>query len=248
MDIQRHFENSDALCEYVKTLSPTVVLSFSRGKDSIAAWLQLKAHGFKVIPVHMHSVPGISFVDESLRYYEDVFQTKIYNMPHPSFYRWLAYLIFQSPDHWPAIVERDLPDYNLDDLFNIVKASRGYPLSTFTAVGVTQFDSLTRRASISRFGPLNPNRRQFFPIYDWNKPRIVREIRLANIKLPKEYRIFGRSWDGIDFRFIEPIKRHYPDDYARILEWFPVLEIEIKRYQWRKEHLDAQAAISKAAE
>ena len=40
--------------------------------------------------------------------------------------------------------------------------------------------------------------------------------------LPVDYEMFGRSFDGIDYRFISPIKERFPDDYARILEWFPM--------------------------
>jgi hypothetical protein len=42
-----------------------------------------------------------------------------------------------------------------------------------------------------------------------------------------EYEWFGRSFDGIDWRFLAPIKQHAPDDYARILDWFPLADLEV---------------------
>ena len=44
-----------------------VLLAFSRGKDSIAAWLALRAAGVDVIPYHMYLVPDLAFVAALLR-------------------------------------------------------------------------------------------------------------------------------------------------------------------------------------
>ncbi len=67
-----------------------VLLAFSRGKDSIAAWLALREHGVEVVPYHLYSIPGLTFVDESLKVFEDFFDTKIIDLPHPALYRWLT--------------------------------------------------------------------------------------------------------------------------------------------------------------
>lgn len=54
----------------------TILLSFSGGKDSIAMWLYLREH-FEIIPYFLYWVPGLSFVEESMAYYEDFFDTEI---------------------------------------------------------------------------------------------------------------------------------------------------------------------------
>jgi hypothetical protein len=41
--------------------------------------------------------------------------------------------------------------------------------------------------------------------------------------------MFGRSFDGIDYRFLEPISRLYPEDYQRILQDFPLADLELFR-------------------
>lgn len=237
------FDSPEEMMRYVKEQSDTVILSFSRGKDSIAAWIKLKEYGLKVIPVHMYTVPGISFVDESLRYYEKAFKTKIYDMPHPAFYRQLRNFIFQAPQNLRIIEEWNPQSFEYDDLFALVKYAAGVPQETFTAVGVTQNDSLTRRATISKYGPLNESRRQFYPIYDWSKRNIVDAITEAKVQLPIDYRMFGRSWDGLDYRFIVKIKKYFPDDYAKIVEVFPLVEIEILRYEWRAKHLKEKKGV-----
>jgi hypothetical protein len=231
------FENSDQLCEHVAQQSPTVILSFSRGKDSLAAWLQLRRFFQHIVPVHLYTVPGLAFERESLDYYQDFFETKIYSMPHPSLYRMLNACMDQPPERVRIIEQMGLQEFDYDDLFDIVKLAEGLTPEHYTAVGVTLFDSLNRRASINKYGPVNENRHQFFPIYDWKKTRILEEIQAAGVLLPKDYHLFGRSFDGIDYRFLRPIRDHWPNDYAKIIEMFPMAEMEILRMEWRKQHL-----------
>ncbi len=40
----------------------------------------------------------------------------------------------------------------------------------------------------------------------------------------------GHSFDGLDYRFIEPLSRHAPEDYTRDLDWFPLAELELLRH------------------
>jgi len=58
-------------------------------------------------------------------------------------------------------------------------------------------------------------------------------IRAANIRLPVDYRWFGRTLDGLDYRFLAPLKAHAPRDYARVLEFFPLAELELFRMEHR---------------
>jgi hypothetical protein len=48
-------------------------------------------------------------------------------------------------------------------------------------------------------------------------------------KLPIDYHLFGRSFDGMDYRFLKPIKDNFPKDFEKILEWFPLADLEIFR-------------------
>lgn len=234
------FADSDALCAHIAAEHNTVILSFSRGKDSIAAWLQLRRYGLRIIPVHLYLVPSIEFVDESLKYYEDFFQTTIYNLPHPGLYRWLRNFTFQAPERLRTIEESGLPKkYDYDELFAYIRRKQSLPPVAPVGVGVTQNDSPNRRASIKRFGPVNRKRQQFYPIFDWNKARIIQEIDESGVSLPVDYELFGRSWDGLDYRFLKPISERFPADYARILELFPMAEIELLRMEWRAKHAHA---------
>ena len=76
---------------------------------------------------------------------------------------------------------------------------------------------------------MKPSSRKVSPVADWLKGEVLARIKSAGIPLPVDYEWFGRSFDGIDYRFIEPLSRFAPDDFARVLDWFPLAEAELVR-------------------
>jgi 3'-phosphoadenosine 5'-phosphosulfate sulfotransferase (PAPS reductase)/FAD synthetase len=224
--------SGEKVIQTIQARTDTIILSFSCGKDSIAAWLELRKRKYafkRIIPVYMWLVPELEFVEESLAYYEQFFHTRIYRIPHPSFYRWLNNFTFQAPERCHIIEEINFPQPNYDDLVGWLAEDLGYKEKPWMATGVRAADSPTRRAAITRYGAINERRRTFFPVWDWNKARLIEEINAAGVKLPVDYRLFGRSFDGIDRRFMEPLQEHYPSDYRRILQFFPLADIDIFR-------------------
>lgn len=216
----------------------TVMLSFSAGKDSVAAWLALRRYFKTIVPVYMYLVPGLRLVEEGLRYYEDFFETHIIRLPNPTAYEMMNAGVHQTPDRILAIEESPLPTFSKDEVFQLVREDWGLPESTFVAMGVRAADSPNRRSTIMKYGSVNENRNPptFQPVWDWNKARLIDELKAAGAHLTDDYRLFGRSFDGIDFRFLYPLKRHYPDDYERILEWFPLADADIARWEFHKAH------------
>jgi len=234
-----HFDNSGEMNRHLAAQSGGVcLLSFSGGKDSLGAWIELERYFSRIVPVYMYLIPDLAFVEREMAYFEDRFETRIIRMPHPSLYRCLRHFIFVPPERCRFIEEFNPVPFDYDDVFSIVKQDAGLPDDTYTAIGVRQEDSLNRWTSIKQHGAANEKRRTFFPIYDWKKDRLLREIRGRGIKLPESYRLFGRSFDGLDYRFLKPIHDHYPDDYQRILEWFPLAELELKRMEYREAYYD----------
>jgi hypothetical protein len=78
-------------------------------------------------------------------------------------------------------------------------------------------------------GPKREHLRKVSIVRDWRIADVREVLARHHCPLPPEYEWFGRSFDGSDFRFPYPIRRHVPDDYARILEWFPLADLEIFR-------------------
>jgi len=207
-----------------------VLISFSCGKDSIACWLEMKKYFKKIIPFYLYLIPDLGFVERSLTYYEKYFECRIIRLPHPSLYRMLNRFVFQAPENCEIIERCDLPEFDYEDIRKVVCEDLGLDLeNSWYASGVRAADSLNRRTAMKKYGPINRKKHCFYPIWDWKKKKLVREIVSAKIKVPVDYRLFGRSFDGIDYRFLKPIKDHFPEDYKKILEYFPLAELELMR-------------------
>ncbi|MFQ7492978.1 MAG: hypothetical protein ACLRL4_04560 [Bifidobacterium bifidum] len=198
-----------------------VLLAFSCGKDSIAAWLAMRDMGIEVVPAYLYYVPGLRFVDEELDYFEQKFQTRIKRYPHPSLYRWLNNAVFQAPERLRYIEAARLPEPSYEQMWDFIRADVGLDKSTWCADGVRAADSIQRRGAFVQYGYWRRNLKKVSPIGDWLKGEVLDCISGHHIELPCDYAWFGRSFDGIDKRFTKVLKDKAPDDYATLLEWFP---------------------------
>lgn len=218
----------------------TVILAFSRGKDSIAAWLALKRSGLfkRIIPYHNLVVPGLKFVEESLAYFEDVFHTHIYRLPHLSFLKQIGGRMFIPPgrilqtiDYFYGFTGWTQQDY--DDWF---RGELGLFAGTLVANGVRAVDSLNRRMALHRTGPFGDGK--IMPIWNWSTKKVKEEIAAAGIELPVDYEIYGRSFDGLGYQYMKGLKERFPEDYERVKKWFPLIDLEIFRYEGLEDKCD----------
>jgi hypothetical protein len=141
-------------------------------------------------------------------------------------------LVFQAPQNCAVVEAADMGDPDYDRVIDDLRRELGLRPECYTAQGVRAADSPNRRASIVRYGAINHKRQTFFPIWDWNKERLIAELRGSGVKLAKDYRVFGRSFDGIDYRFLEPMKRTWPADYQKVLDLFPLADLELMRVKY----------------
>ena len=238
-ELRQRWPHGTALFDEVRRLNGdgSIFLSFSAGKDSIVSWLVLREHFPHITPIYKYLIPGLEFVEESLAYYESFFGTRIIRVPHPSLYRMLRNFVFQPPGtHCRAIIGARLENFDHEGLLQAVAEDLGLDPVPFVAVGTRAADSPQRRMAFARSGPINQTRRSFYPVWDMSKAELVDLLRRSGVRLPAEYRVFGRSFDGIDFRFLHGIRQHWPADYARILEFFPLAELELKRHEYAQCH------------
>lgn len=207
------------------------LLAFSTGKDAIAAWLAIREHFDEVVPYYLYLVPELEFVEESLSYYEKFFGVKITRLPHPSLHRWLNNFVFQAPQNCLCIEQARLPNFDYVHVQQAMVKMHELPKDTLVADGVRAADSPMRRVAIKTHGTISYKQFKYHPIWDWRKKDLIDCFNKHNIKLPVDYKIFGRSFDGLDLRFLMPLKKHLPNDYKKILEWFPLAELEAFRYE-----------------
>lgn len=111
-------------------------------------------------------------------------------------------------------------------MWDSIRADIGLDKSTWCADGVRAADSIQRRGAFVQYGYWRRNLKKVSPIGDWLKGEVLDCIRGHHIELPCDYAWFGRSFDGIDKRFTKVLKDKAPDDYATLLEWFPLLEVD----------------------
>lgn len=235
--VEMKWMNSDELCRQVaSTTADECILYFSRGKDAVGSWLQLRRFFRRIEPVFLYLCPGLQFEEESLQYYERYFGQKIHRLPHPSLYRMLNQGVFQT--RWSAeeIAKLDLPYFDYDDVSRILIEDLKLSPITQSAVGIRACDSMNRRTQIKRNGPWHKKTAKFYPIWDWNAEKLRQELRGAKVELPIDYLLFGRSFDGIDARFTRPIRQHAPDDFARLMAFFPLIESDLQRHEFARKH------------
>lgn len=221
----------EALYSFVREFAgDTALLSFSCGKDSIALWLHIRDK-FKVIPYYLYWVPGLKFIEKSLAYYEDFFGQHILRLPHPLFYKMLNDYLYQPPERIALIRALNFPSFTYADIDDIIARYSGLD-NPFCAIGMRMKDNVDRRNLILQQGSVGfGSRRYFYPIWDWDVNQVARMINDSGVALPIDYQIFGRTIAAWDYQYLAPLKQHFPEDYERILEWFPLIDLELFRYE-----------------
>lgn len=224
---------SAEVLDRLKNQNDPVILCFSCGKDSIATWIALDEAGIDFTPVYLWYVPNLQFVKDELEYFENKLGKHIHTYPHPSFYRWINSLTFQSPERIRVIEAARLPEVSYDQLWNLVRDDLGLK-NAWLADGVRASDSIVRRASFVKNGVMKERSHKVSPIADWLKDEVYSAIDRRGVELPIDYEIWGRSFDGLDYRFTAPMRDNLPDDFERLKEWFPLIEADIVRNEGTK--------------
>lgn len=226
--------SSEKVLDWLKAEGKPVLLAMSRGKDSLAAWCALKDWDIPCQPFFMAPLQDLSFVDESIKELEEWSGQHILVYPHGMDYHFLRHGLFQSPGMRQMTMHWKLPDYDAEDVAKIACEDMGWnPKQTWTITGVRAADSVVRLAAMKKHGPITLKRRTVHAVWDWRKARMVEVLERHKVPLPKDYLMFGRSLDGCDYRFIEPIRNMFPEDYEKIKEWMPLIDVEWRRYKLR---------------
>lgn len=231
--------NIDEMIAKVKELSgsDTVMLSFSRGKDAWGCWCALRDK-VDIQPFHYYAgPPHLTFIDEYLDYAERKIGKHIINVPAPMMYDLLAAETagVQPPHRGLAQALFGMMPISFEEVQALCIRDAGLPETAYTAIGVRAADSARRALFFKTHGPVTESRQKFYPVWDWKKDKLMNELRRHDVKLPIDYELFGRSFDGLYYAFLKPIKDKYPSDYKKILEYFPLIDMEIYRYEKRHE-------------
>lgn len=238
MNKKLQYGNSDELCTLIaERTNGKALLAFSAGKDSIAAYLQMKKYFNEIVLYYLYLIPGLEFVEKALIYYEKKFDVKILRLPNPRFYEMLNAGVFMPKGRRYTMANLRLPVFSNEDIQTGIKEdyfNSNYDL--YTGIGIRENDNLVRRMCIKKTGAVNEKKKTFYPVYDWSNEKLRSEIEKAGISLSDDYRVWGCSFDGLHNKFLKGLKENYPADYEKCKYYFPLLDTELLRYKYREEY------------
>lgn len=210
--------------ETAAAITDRVLVSFSGGKDSVVTLDLCMRHFKHVEAFFMYQVRGLSFQEAIVRYYEDKYGIPIYRVPHFELSQWLRYGLFRNYDF-------DCPIVSVKQTYDYVRDNTDI---WWIAAGERIADSVVRRAMIKNSGSIDEKRGRFYPIAEWNKEDVKAYIRQRKLRVGAESDKLGFSFRSFQPRDLIAIKKHFPADYAKIKEWFPLVDASIIYHEIRE--------------
>lgn len=234
-----HTEETDRLCETIaKKSNGTIFLMLSAGKDSLAAWLQLRRWFRRIIPFHCASIPGYEFKKAYLDYLEYEFQTKILRLMGEDLMMALSRYVYQESPWMCDMIdeELDVEDYSKLDILGYLRMKYNLPRA-WCACGISAFDSIDRMIYCRKTGGKSDENRTFYPCWNWPRKEIIGAIRDSGLKLSSEYKYCKRSLGGVPCStYNKVLMEHYPKDWERLLKWYPLAEVKNYREAMLERH------------
>lgn len=203
--------------ETAAAITDRVLVAFSGGKDSVVTLDVCMRHFAHVEGFFMYQVRGLSFQESIIRYYEDKYGIPIHRIPHFELSQWLRYGLFRVPDF-------DCPIVGVKETYDYMRDMTGI---WWIAAGERIADSVWRRAMIKSSGSIDVKRGRFYPLAEWNKADVQAYIRQRRLRVGVESQKLGFSFRSFMGKDLIKIQAAFPQDYARIKQWFPLVDASI---------------------
>lgn len=209
------------LFDPIKTMSKvtdSVIVGFSTGKESIVTLDLCFKHFKKVQPYFLYCVPGVSFQERTLQWYENKYDVQIERLPGTNVSEFFHYGSFRIGD----------PTFPIVSIADIHKYLRLKYDIWWVACGERMDDSVQRRAMIKNQSTIYVDGGRFYPVASWKRQEIYDYIKHEKLYLGADSRALGHSIrmlhpDGLRF-----VKERYPDDFAKLLNLYPFAEASLK--------------------
>lgn len=210
----------------MSTVTQDVIVAFSGGKESCVI-LDLCMRFFeRVEPFFMYQVPGMSFQEKTLSWYENKYGIAIKRLPHFSTSRYLRYGAYREPDF-------EVPIIGLNDIYDFMRDRTGV---YWIVAGERCADSIWRNAMIKHSGSIDEQRGRFFPLAYWNKRDVMEYIRVKKLYLGGDSKRLGISFSDLRGKELSMIKKYYPADLEKVKKIYPLCEAAIRRYELYGDH------------
>ena len=223
MDYQL-FKDSFLRLEKVAHHHPDIVVLFSAGKDSLVC-LDMATKVFrKVVPVFLYLLPGLKVIEDRLKWAEDRYQIKVQQFPH-----WTVFMLLRDEIYrdYNKNLSENIFAPTMQEMFMLIMH---YMKSDYLIHGGKKSDSIWRR----RFFNFEHDRLKgkiLYPLMDWMKYDVLAYLRLHHIPIPDTSK-GNATGVGLNTPSLCWLHDKYPDDFMRLLEWFPYAEAVIKRREY----------------
>lgn len=217
-----------SLLDEIKTqsqITDSVLVSFSMGKDSIVTLDLCMRYFENVQPFFMYLVPNLEFQEEALAKYEKYYGVEILRVPHFEDSKFYRYGSFRTPDLTVPIVK-------INDIYSLIREATDMH---WISGGEKIKDSIVRRAMLKNKGSIDEQRGRFYPLIYWSDKDVMHYIQMYSLILPKFSKEMGFSFHSLAGKELSVIKRLYPNDYKRILKFFPEAEAGVLQYEAYKQ-------------
>jgi 3'-phosphoadenosine 5'-phosphosulfate sulfotransferase (PAPS reductase)/FAD synthetase len=212
----------------------TVISSMSLGKDSVTSYDLCRKYRKDIICIYFYLCPDLNFVKKSIDLYQNFFNTEIIQLPHPALYDFIRHQDFQPLETAKHIARFDFPTVTFKQIIKSYLKAENIDTDFYEIVGMRASESFNRRMYFKKHGKIDDIKKQIYPISDYSEKEVYKYLEDNKIPLSDDYKIFRRSYDGMKYQFLFGVKKYYPDDWLILTEYFPLLESELKRYEFNE--------------
>lgn len=207
--------------------TPEILVGYSGGKDSRAV-IDICRKVFPVVRAfHMYCVPGLKVCEDSFEYCRQRWGVDPVQIPD-----WRRVMDMKA-GRWCDVSNEieDLPDLDLKGAFAYAMDVTG---TTMMATGMKDADGLPRRQFFAniRDGGDPVWDHVIHPIRTWTKKDVLDYLKVNNIPLPDAEEGAVTSGVGLDHDSLCWLHDKHPEDFQKLLKWFPYAEAAIKRREW----------------
>lgn len=215
-----------------------VTLGFSTGKDSLACALICQELKVNFIPFFFYHIPDLQFVERNIKMYEDKLGMEVVRLPHPMLYDYIRHQDFQTPKMIKYMGSFDFPHLSFEELIDYYLEENGIKTPVYDVVGMRAAESFNRRKVFEKMEDpgIDRNKMKLYPIYNWKTEDVKNYISAKGLTLTPDYDIWRRSFDGLKYQFLYGVKNRYPEDWQVIKEFFPLIELELFRYEANRQY------------
>lgn len=223
---QTTFKDMEALAKR----HPEILVAFSGGKDSLAV-LDICCRTFpKVKAFFKYLVPGLDVLDAKFRWAQERYGIETIQFPANSAIRCKAQGVYCDADFnvMKALGDGKIP---LKASFEYAMQVTGCPVM---ATGMKEADGMKRR---QLFANIRDGKDAFWgkvvhPLRWWNKRDVITYLKAQNIPLPDAENGAVTSGVGLDHGSLCWLHDRYPEDFQKLLRWYPFAGAAIKRREW----------------